>query len=279
MMSHRKEFVMYAIHKTRESQGLYFALIPFGILVVTAILITMGGLKAGRTFLAVIFWVYAAVSLITLIRTQNLSFLVVVFFQISAGFQVYHLQVFRQPEQKATAITLASITLFFMVSTFALALSKKLRWRGREILELAAAPVEDIGDGYTPRPLPAGKSDLTPQQVSDYANFARRNLLAVIYKGKDRIVFVPVVNGREVLFLLGLKGDYTQETWVSFDAKGNISVNISKPDYLQYKEAYAFDQLCAALANLFVEFINLHSRGESNRIINRLNDLNFSFFS
>jgi hypothetical protein len=270
---------MYTIHKTRENQGVYFALLPFAVLVAAAVLTALAGLKTGFTFLSIIFWVYALYSLLTMLRTRNIGFLVAALFQISAGLQIYYHQIIRQPDMKARAIALSAVTLFFLVCTFALVVTKKLRWRGREILELAAAPLEDIGNGYTARPMPAGRTDFTRQQVEDFARFARHNLMAVIYSGKDRTVFVPVVNGREAPFLLGMKSDYTQETWVSIDNSGNLSVNISQRDYLMYKETYAFDQLCTSLANLFVEFISLYSSGESVRIINRLNDVNFFWLS
>jgi len=48
--------------------------------------------------------------------------------------------------------------VLFGVCLAYLALNRKLKWRGRELFELAAMPVEQIGNGYTARPLPAGAS-------------------------------------------------------------------------------------------------------------------------
>jgi len=101
----------------------------------------------------------------------------------------------------------------------------------------------------------------------------------VTYVGKDRVVFVPVMTGREFGFILGLKGDYTDETWVAFDFEGNVSVNISHRDYLDYQEALAFDQLCASLGSLFVDFMEMYYRGEGVRIIDRMDAVGVSFFS
>ncbi|MBT7075122.1 MAG: hypothetical protein HN922_09475, partial [Anaerolineae bacterium] len=113
----------------------------------------------------------------------------------------------------------------------------------------------------------------------EFAKFARRNLIAVSYVGKDKVVFVPVVMGREFGFIVGLKNDYIDETWVSFDFDGNITVNISHRDYLEYTEALSFDQLCSSLGNLFVDFIETHHRGEGIRIIARMDAVRVGIFS
>jgi hypothetical protein len=157
--------------------------------------------------------------------------------------------------------------------------TKKIKWRGREVLELAAAPVDDAGNGYTSRPLPAGKTEFSQRQIMEFAEFARRNLIAVSYVGKDKVVFVPVMMGTEFGFILGLKSDYTDETWVSFDFEGNVTVNISHRDYLNYKEALSFDQLCSSLGNLFIEFIEMYLRGEGVRIIDRMDSVGIGVFS
>jgi hypothetical protein len=104
-------------------------------------------------------------------------------------------------------------------------------------------------------------------------------LIAVSYVGKDKVVFVPVMAGREFFFILGLKSDYTDETWVALDFDGNVSVNISHRDYLEYKESWAFDKLCESLGNLFVEFLEIYQRGEGVRIIDRMNAVGVSVFS
>ncbi len=171
------------------------------------------------------------------------------------------------------------LTIVFLVWLILLAATKKIKWRGREVLEMAAAPVEETGNGYTSRPLPAGKVEFSQQEIMEFAHFARRNLIAVSYVGKDKVIFVPVMMGREGSFILGLKSDYTDETWVSFDFDGNVTVNISHRDYLEYTEALSFNQLCTSLGNLFIDFIETYHRGEGVRIIDRMNALRVGVFS
>jgi hypothetical protein len=170
-------------------------------------------------------------------------------------------------------------TLFFLAWLIYLTATKKIKWRGREILELAAVPVDETGNGYTSRPLPAGKTEFTRRQVTEFAEFARQNLISVIYVGKEKVVFVPVMMGREFGFILGLKSDYTDETWIAFDFDGDVSVNIAHRDYLNYKEALSFDQLCDSLGNLFVEFMDIYQRGEGVRIIDRMDAVGIGIFS
>ncbi|MFC1916924.1 hypothetical protein ACFLX1_02205, partial [Chloroflexota bacterium] len=116
-------------------------------------------------------------------------------------------------------------------------------------------------------------------QIIQFTQFVRRHLIAVPYTGKDKVVFVPVSAGREFPFIMGFKNDYTDETWVAFDFNGDVSVNISHRDYLNYNEELSFDQLCESLGNLFIEFIGMFQRGEGTRIIDRMNATGVSPFS
>jgi hypothetical protein len=154
-----------------------------------------------------------------------------------------------------------------------------MKWRGREILELAATPIEETGNGYTARPLPVGKTEYSKMDVTAFAGFAAKHLIAVPYIEKESVVFVPIMMGREFSYVLGLQPDYAKGTWVSFDFNGNVSVNISRDDYLTYKENLSFDQLCKSLGDLFIDFFELFKRGESVRIIDRMDALGLSAFS
>lgn len=271
---------MYTIQKLKPDRNFYPILLPFAYLLAAALAGAIWGFGMFFNVLTAIFWGYALYSLLTYIRTLNASFLVPMLFQTSAGFLTLSLPAAGHNLANAGwALFFLFTELFFMIWLVMLTVNRKMKWRGRDILELAAAPVEKIGNGYTPRPLPSGKTEFTKRQVEEFAEFARRNLIAVTYFGKDKIVFVPVAAGRETGFILGLKSDYTDETWVAFDNDGNISVNISHRDYLEYKDSLAFDQLCESLGNLFVEFIEMYNRGEGVRILDRLNAVGVSIFS
>jgi hypothetical protein len=62
-------------------------------------------------------------------------------------------------------------------------------------------------------------------------------------------------------------------TWIAFDSEGNITVNISKADYMDFRDELSFDQLCENLGKLFAEFMEYYRKGEAGRIIYRLDEL------
>jgi len=95
----------------------------------------------------------------------------------------------------------------------------------------------------------------------------------------DRIVFVAVSMGDEYRLPLGFSKDYSENTWVTVDKAGNVSVQISKKDYMKYKEMLAFDQLTEALGKLFIEYYERFKRGEGDRIMYELNAARSNPFS
>jgi len=156
-------------------------------------------------------------------------------------------------------------------------LTRKLKWRKREILELAAYPVNDVANGFTYRPQPVGKAEYDKAEIEKFAKFILKNLIAVPYVEDNRIVFV--VTDEKISHLLKLRNDYSEDTYVSFSYDGNISVHIAKQDYLKYKDELSFDKLCTSLGNLFREFLELYMKGEDVRIIDKMNELRLNPFT
>ena len=60
---------------------------------------------------------------------------------------------------------------------------------------------------------------------------------------------------------------------------GNVLAQISKKDYLEYKEALAFDQLVESLGLLFIDFFEKYKKGEESRIMYELNQLKMHPFA
>jgi hypothetical protein len=73
-----------------------------------------------------------------------------------------------------------------------------------------------------------------------------------------------------------LKKNYLEDTWVAIDYDGKVTVNITEKDYLIFKQDLDFDQLCASLGNLFIEFLELSKSGQESKIIDRMNALRLS---
>ena len=269
---------MFRIQKLKPDRSITGLIPAISSLTIGALLGVIFGKEVFYIFLGLFFWAFAIYSFLGFFRTNNSGFLVPALYQVFGGIVIFSWGTSDGAETDLTKISVI-FTLLFLGGVIYLTATKKIKWRGREVMELAAFPVDDTGNGYTPRPLPAGKTEFSQHQILEFADFARRHLIAVTYVGKDKVVFVPVMMGKEYGFVLGLKNDYTDETWVSFDFEGNVSVNISHRDYLNFKEALSFDQLCASLGNLFIEFIETYLRGEGVRIIDKLDALGIGVFS
>ena len=217
-------------------------------------------------------------------RTRNpghaVAFLYLVCLALLAGSLALNPSAYHRPLHEGAAhirllvVGVAALWLCMLYLVF----TRQIKWRGREIMKLAAEPVKDTQDGYTERPLPVGKREYTRQQVVAFADFARRHLIALPHVTDDKVVLVPVKMGNEFGHILGLRRDYAEDTWVSFDSKGEVSAHISRNDYLEYTETLSFDQLCESLGHLFGEFLELFTRGEQTRIIDRMNAVKVFYF-
>ena len=208
--------------------------------------------------------VYGLVSFLLFLRTLNTGYMIktmmFLFLMVSVislfltGTAIFTLF--------AWIITLLSlIWLIFMIS------NRDYKWRTRELLELAAMPVEEVKNGYTDRPMPTGKLDYKWEELIRFSNFIRRNLISVVYYENEKVVFGL---NHSKFKLITFSGDYSQDSWVAFDKQGNISVHISAENYRLFKDAYAFDQLCDTLGNVYADFFRLFQQGKESEILKRL---------
>jgi len=273
---------MSLIRKLKPDRNITGIIVPFSIIPIFGVAALAFGLRAGLIALAVWMWVYALFYLYVFVRTRNAAQLVI--FAEGAFFGSMFLLF--EPnfgtnkvgglEFKAAYI---SGVIFFGLILVSLALTRRLKWRGREIFELAAEPVEETGDGYTSRPRPVGKVEYSLQQMHTFARFCARHLIALPYFTSKNITLVPIKMGEEFGRLLGLSGDYRDATWVNFDENGEVSVHITQKDYLDYREPLAFDQLCTSFGQVFIDFFELYNKGEGIRAVDRMDDLKISIFS
>jgi hypothetical protein len=270
---------MYYVRKLKPDRsitGLLPAFISVAIFALTSVIFN---LTVGFYVLGVLIGLYAIFSFIAYLKTYNWAYIIASLYQLSLALLVWSQpQAIMYGDLQLIMLFLVSM-IFFLVWMIYLTINNKLKWRGREIFEMAAEPVDETADGYTARPLSAGKIEYAQKDIIAFANFVRQNLIAITYIEKDKVVLVPVKMGDEFTAILGLRSDYRQSTWVAFDHRGNVTVNISRKDYLNYKENLSFDQLCASLGDLFVEFLEMFTRGEGVRIIDRLDTVGLNPFS
>jgi hypothetical protein len=284
---------MSLVRKLKPDRNITGALIPLSMLPVFGLTSLIFGIPTGMLTLAVMISLFGLFYLYVFIRTGNVFLLVIcadcVFFtfmlvlasgKLADSMGNFMANPFDNPFER-TEFALAYFTglIFFGILLIFLTLTRRLKWRGREIFELAAEPVEETDNGYTSRPRPVGKVDYSPEQMRNFARFCARHLIALPYITSKNITMVPVKNSEEFERLLGLSGDYRDATWVNFDEDGEVSVHIAQKDYLNYRQPLAFDQLCTSFGRIFIDFFDLYNKGEGVRVIDRMDDLRISIFS
>jgi len=221
--------------------------------------------QAVEILFVVIFAQATIENLLLLIKTKNINF----FSPVSLYVLILFVSILRLLNLKTLLIPFVILTIPFAIWTLTLRLNKKL-WRYcRDVLELAALPVDSTEDGFTQRPLSIGKISYTKDEIHNYAKFLTKHLIALSYFEKDRVVLIIEIN--EFNYIKFCKPDFTKHTYVSFDYDGNVNVQIAKKDYKKYKEELTFDQLCESLGNLFKIFLVYYQNNQYDNIFEVLN--------
>ncbi len=273
---------MFHTRKLKPDRSIIGFIYPISILFIFGMCVLFFGFPVALFVIAILFWLYGAYSLYIFLRTGNLGHLVVTGYQAYVGFILFYgvrMMNGGSMDREIWRISWTMGLIAFSVLILYLVITKKIKWRGREIFELAAEPVEETGNGYTPRPRPIAKVEISRKEILAFARFCAKHLIAAVFFSPKQVTFVPVRMGDEYTFMFRSDRAYLETTWISFDFDGDVSVHIAQKDYLEYKEPLAFDKLCESLGQLFIEFAELHQRGEGVRIIDRLDSLRMSYFS
>jgi hypothetical protein len=223
------------------------------------------GKKVFYYVLCVMPFLAALAHFVSFLKTKNWGHLIPMLFYVSIVLVFFPPLAF----EKKTRIILAACAMVLFIGEIIVLKSKRINWRHREILELAAYPVEESADGFTPRAFPVGKARYTKEKIFGFAKFMIKHVIAYPFIEENRVVFVIPEN--MFLYMLLLKRSYKKDTYVTFDFDGNVAVIIAKKDYQKYKEELTFDRLCASLGNLFIEFLGLYQKGKGREIIEKLN--------
>ena len=233
------------------------------------------GPKEGVYSVSIFFVLYAFFSLLIFFRTRNQSYLAASVWQLFFGLWLaarpgYSLIPGIKSElQVLLGFLLLASTIWLLYHVF----TRRAKWKGREVFELASLSIEPQPDGFTERPHPAGKAEYTRSELTGFAGFLRKNLVAMPYFEESRIVFVPVKMEDEFNYMFNPEKFKLNRSWIAFDFQGNVTVNVSKRDYIGYKEELSFDQICDNLGKLFIEFMRYYRKAESERILYKLNEL------
>jgi hypothetical protein len=269
--------------KLKPDRDITGLLPAFFSIFVSALVAVISGPEEAIRVLGGIIFIYSIFAFIAVYRTRNRGYIFSMFYMLSFSLYLFTLHVDEYSRKVLIQTPLSKfflvITLFFLIILIYLLFTKRVKWRGREVLELAAVEVYESENTYTDRPRPLAKHDYTRDEAENFAEFLKHNLIAMPYFEQERILFVPVKMGKEYYHLFSSNINYWNKTWVAFDFDGSVSSHISKEDYLDYKTNLEFDRLCESMGKLFVEFFDNMKKGEEVRIIDKLNEVKMGFFS
>ena len=272
---------MYSKQKSdMKITGLLPAIISVIIFLVTLII---WGTTVAVYVLGIVMLIYAFFIFYAYFRTKNYGIMITAIYMTIFGLFLIsaapHMIAGRKIDLPLSAKILIVPTFFLFYYLVYLNFKRKLKWRGREILELAASNIDQTKGVHTQRPMPTDKVSFSKSQLEEFSDYFKKNLLGLTYEEKNRIVFMPLKYKNEFFALYDPKYNYQEKTWIAINYNGDVSVNISKEDYLDYKEDLAFDQLCHSLSDVLIDFINLYFQGEEVRIMDKMNDLKINVFT
>jgi hypothetical protein len=271
---------MFNTRKLRADTSIIGIGQPIIALLIFAVIWSFAGITMGLVFMAFVYLFYALLSLLSLVRMGNPWYMATLIFQLTIIlFALTAPEIGLYPSNKENFKPLMLILFIeFAVLAYIMA-TGKLKWRGREILELAAMNINETNNGFTERPKPLGKIDAGPGDIAGFCNYLKSHLIAVSFVESSQTVIVPIMMGNEYKLPLGLSSDYSKYTRIIIDNENNVSAVISKKDYLKYKEALSFDLLSESLGKLFIIFFEYYQRGEEVRIMHEISKLKMGPFS
>jgi hypothetical protein len=253
--------------KLKQDRSIWIKL-SVGLFAICAIILIRIYKGPDKTFLigALIMFLAAIWNLLLMIRTRNMFYLIgVVSFLCLMTANL--IRVFYSEE---IAEYILIIVLVFMIWYFYVVFTRKIKFRNREILELAARPINETSNGYTSRPYVFGKADFSKSDIKGFSSFLLKHCVALPYYKNSRLVLLLEFN---LLHLSYILYQYNNRTHVIFNDDGDIIVNISRKDYSKYKEELTFDQLCFSLGKLFREFLELYTKDRATSIIDKINSV------
>lgn len=269
--------------KQKPDMKLTGLLPAFFSLIVFALAIIQFGINIGFYTLGTVIMLYSILMFYAFYRTKHVGTLISSIYMLSfASFLISlapHLIIGRKIDFPLESKVLLATTILLFDWLLYLNFTRKLKWRGKEILELAAQNVTEKKSNFTERPFPTAKLDFSKNEIEQFARFFEKNLLGLCYQEENRIVFMPLKYKNEYFALYNPYYKYLEKTWIAINYNGNVSVNISKDDYLDYKDDLAFEQLCLALSDQIIEFMKLFLDGRKVRIIDKLDNLKLNVFT
>jgi hypothetical protein len=163
---------MSLTRKLKPDRDITGPLVPLSMLLLFGASALIFGLDSGLVILAALIWLHGAYTLFVFIRSGNWPHLLTGVYQAFLGWWVFSLPAYinnNRIEKIEFMVAVLAGLVFFGALLVYLVVTRKIKWRGREIFELAAEPVEESENGYTSRPRPIGKLNFHPDEIRQFA--------------------------------------------------------------------------------------------------------------
>jgi hypothetical protein len=265
--------------KLKPDRSIFGPIQPVIVLIIFGFTLVIWGIKIALIVLVAVYLIYFAFTMYAFLRMKNYYFLTAGFFQIMMAVFLTFNKIGPIPLNEDMVQGIVIILFASAVMAFYSLLTKKLKWWGREIFELAAQDVEVDPETFTERPKPSGKIVYRREDLFGFARFYEKNLLGLCKRENSTMIFIPVKMNDWANALYNPAYNYKDYSYVAISFDGSVSTFISKKDYLDYKEDLAFDQLTATLSNLHLDFFDWYQGGKEERIRDSIKEVEGNIFS
>jgi hypothetical protein len=265
--------------KLKPDRSIFGPIQPVIVLIIFGLTLLIWGIKIALIVLVSVYLTYFAFTMYAFFRVKNYYFLTAGFFQIMAAVFFTFNEIGPLPLSEDMVRGIVLILIASGVMAGYTLITKKLKWCGREIFELAAKDVDVDPETFTERPKPSGKIVYRREDLFGFARFYEKNLLGLCKRENGTMIFVPVKMNIWADALYNPLFNYKDHSYVAISFDGSVSTFISKKDYLDYKEDLAFDQLTASLSNLHLDFFDWYQGGKEERIKDSIKEVEGNIFS
>lgn len=257
-----------------------FVLIQIVIVAILfGITLLIWGITIALGVLATVYLTYFTFTMYAFLRVRYYYYLFAAFFQIMAVVFFTFIEIGPIPLNPDKILGIKIIFFVSVVMAFYVLVTRKLKWWGREIFELAAQDVEIDPETFTERPKPSGKIVYRREDLFGFARYYENNLLGLCKRENGTMIFIPVKMNEWENALFNPAYDYKDHSYVAISFDGRVSTFISRKDYLDYKEDLSFDQLTESLSNLHLDFFEWYQSGKEVRIMDKVKGMEGNIFS
>jgi hypothetical protein len=143
--------------RLKPDRSIFGPIQPVIVLVIFGLTLVIWDIRVALIVLILIYLVYFIFTMYALLRTRNYYFILAGFFQLMMVVFLTFCKIGPIPLNEDIIRGLTIILFCSAVMAGYSLIAKKMKWRGREIFEIAAQDVEVDPETYTERPKPSGK--------------------------------------------------------------------------------------------------------------------------